>query len=66
MSPAGPGPTRRDVLAAGSAAALALITGCERRGADYEGGWVGASAERGHLLRSGASPGKSGWRRRGR
>ena len=54
------GPTRRDVLAAGSAATLALIAGCERRGTDYEGGWIGTSAERGHLLRSGPPPGKSG------
>jgi len=53
MSSEGRGPTRRDVLAAGSAAALALISGCERRGVDYDGGWVGASVERGHLLRSG-------------
>ena len=60
MSPAWRGPTRRGVLAAGSAAALALIAGCERRRADYEGGWVGASAERGHLLRHGPPPGKSG------
>jgi len=61
MSPAWRGPTRRGVLAAGSAAALALIAGCARRGgADYEGGWVGVSAERGHLLRNGPAPGKSG------
>jgi hypothetical protein len=60
MNRAGRGPSRREILAAGSAAALALIAGCERRGPDFEGGWVGASVERGHLLRSGPPAGKSG------
>jgi monoamine oxidase len=52
MSPAWRGPTRRSVLAAGSAAALSVLPGCERRTDTYEGGWIGASAERGHLLHS--------------
>ncbi|MEO5881693.1 MAG: FAD-dependent oxidoreductase [Caldimonas sp.] len=68
MSPGRRGPTRRAVLAAGSAAALATITGCEWRRDGYEGGWVGASFERGHRLRadpaasqtSGPSASKSG------
>jgi len=51
----GGGPSRRAVLAAGSAAALSLLAGCERQGGGYEGGWVGASAERGHRLRDTAS-----------
>ena len=56
------GPTRRDVLAAGSAAALAALAGCgPRREGSYVGTWVGASVERGHLLRSGvAAASKSG------
>jgi predicted NAD/FAD-dependent oxidoreductase len=55
------GPTRRAVLAAGSAAALATVAGCERSGnAVYDGGWVGAAFERGHLLRSGMPVTKSG------
>jgi len=50
---AGTGPTRRDVLAA-SVAALVPLAGCTRGDAShYEGGWVGANAERGHLLRGG-------------
>jgi len=60
MSAAGPGPTRRSVLAAGSAAALAVLAGCERRRPAYDGGWTGASAERGHLLRAGPPPAASG------
>ena len=55
------GPTRRAVLAAGSAAALAAITGCERSGRSaFDGGWVGAAVDRGHLLRSGPPRTKSG------
>lgn len=47
------GPTRRDVLVA-APALLAGLAGCEpRRQASYAGAWVGASFERGHLLRSG-------------
>jgi monoamine oxidase len=54
------GPTRRDVLAA-SLAALAPLAGCTRGDAShYEGAWVGANAERGHLLRSGWPALKSG------
>ena len=60
MSAARRGPTRRAVLAAGSVAALAVLAGCERRPVGYEGGWIGASFERGHWLRSGPPPGKSG------
>jgi len=54
------GPTRRDVLAA-SLAALAPLAACTRE-ADprYDGGWVGADAARGHLLRSGWPATKSG------
>ena len=55
MRSGGRGPTRRDVLAAGAAAGLALGAGCTRRDATYEGGWVGASVERGHRLRDAAS-----------
>ena len=56
----GAGPTRRDVLAA-SLAALAPLAGCTRDDAPrYEGGWIGANAGRGHLLRSGWPPAKSG------
>jgi monoamine oxidase len=56
------GPTRRAVLAAGSAAALASFAGCERTGAlaRHEGGWVGAAFDRGHLLRAGMPVTKSG------
>ena len=55
------GPTRRAVLAAGSAAALAALAGCERhREVSYDGDWVGAAFERGHLLRSGMPATKSG------
>jgi monoamine oxidase len=56
------GPTRRAVLAAGSAAALASLAGCDRA-ADpgrFEGGWVGAAFDRGHLLRTGMPATKSG------
>jgi hypothetical protein len=61
MSARSSGPTRRAVLAAGSAAALAAIAGCERhRQASYDGGWVGAAFDRGHLLRSGMPAAKSG------
>ena len=54
---------RRDVLAASLAmpfAALAL-PGCTReREPPFDGGWVGASHERGHLVRSGVAAAKSG------
>src|SRR6185436_16687930 len=56
----GAGPTRRDVLAA-SLAALAPLAACTRDDAPrYDGGWIGADAERGHLLRSGWPATKSG------
>ena len=62
----GAGPTRRDVLAA-SLAALAPLAACTRDDAPrYEGGWVGADAARGHLLRSGWPATKSGRRPRSR
>ena len=49
------GPSRRSVLAS-SLALVAALPGCSRRAeASYEGGWVGAAHERGHLLR-GALP----------
>ena len=49
------GPSRRSVLAS-SLALVAPLAGCSRHAeASYEGGWVGASHERGHLLR-GAMP----------
>jgi monoamine oxidase len=55
------GPTRRAVLAAGSAAALAALAGCERPlPSAHGGGWVGAAFERGHLLRTGMPMTKSG------
>jgi monoamine oxidase len=61
MSGGARGPTRRAVLAAGSAAALATLAGCERSaGARYDGGWVGAAFDRGHLLRSAMPATKSG------
>ncbi len=60
MSPTRRGPTRRAVLAAGSAAALASFAGCEPRRPAYEGGWVGAAVERGHRLRNGPPASKSG------
>ena len=56
----GAGPTRRDVLAA-SLAALAPLAACTRDDAPrHEGGWIGADAERGHLLRTGWPATKSG------
>jgi monoamine oxidase len=61
MSAARRGPTRRAVLAAGSAAALAAVAGCSRpTGGALAGGWVGAAFERGHLLRTGMPATKSG------
>ncbi len=55
----GSGPTRRDVLAA--SLAFGALAACSRDEAPrYEGGWVGASAERGHLLRGGWPATKSG------
>ncbi len=61
MSAGARGPTRRAVLAAGSAAALAALAGCERSASPrYDGGWVGAAFERGHLLRGAVPATKSG------
>jgi len=55
----GAGPTRRDVLAA--SLAFAPLAACTRADTPrWQGGWVGAGAERGHLLRSGWPQTKSG------
>jgi predicted NAD/FAD-dependent oxidoreductase len=54
------GPTRRGVLAA-SLSLLAPLGACSRRaGASFDGGWVGAAHERGHLLRGSLPESKSG------
>ena len=47
--PSTPAWRRRTLLAA---AALAPLAGCTPSPAPYDGGWVGANAERGHRLRS--------------
>jgi len=61
VSGGAPGPSRRAVLAAGSLLAFAPLAGCERgREVTYDGGWLGANDERGHLLRSGSALTKSG------
>jgi monoamine oxidase len=53
------GPTRRDVLAA--SLAFGPLAACTRDSAPrYDGGWIGADHERGHLLRSGWPETKSG------
>ena len=60
MSRATNGPTRRSVLGA-SLSWAALLAGCSRdAAARFDGGWVGASHERGHLLRGALPPSKSG------
>ncbi len=60
MSRASIGPTRRGVLAA-SLSMLAPLAGCSRHAeASFDGGWVGAAHERGHLLRAGLPESKSG------
>ncbi|HJV61977.1 MAG TPA: FAD-dependent oxidoreductase [Albitalea sp.] len=43
--------SRRRLLAAAAGAPLATLAGCSGRRDDYDGGWVGASHERGHRLR---------------
>jgi monoamine oxidase len=54
------GPTRRSVLGA-SLAALAPLAGCGRDDASrYDGAWLGAAHERGHLVRDGLPVAKSG------
>ena len=63
MSRDGRGPRRRDVLAASLALPLSALAlpGCMReRERRYDGGWVGASHERGHLVRAGMPIAKSG------
>ena len=59
MTGSGRGPTRRSVLAA-SLAALAPLGCAPRREAGFDGGWVGAAHERGHLVRTGMPMAKSG------
>ncbi len=60
MSRASNGPTRRSVLGA-SLSLIAPLAGCSRdAAARFDGGWVGASHERGHRLRGAAPPAKSG------
>ena len=57
------GPRRRDVLASALAMPLAALAlpGCTRAHEPrYDGGWVGASHERGHLVRTGLPATKSG------
>ena len=56
------GATRRRFLVASALAPYAALEGCDRRGAaaDYDGGWVGVSHERGHLIRDGLPATKSG------
>ncbi|MEO8526455.1 MAG: FAD-dependent oxidoreductase [Caldimonas sp.] len=54
------GPTRRSVLGA-SLSLIAPLAGCSRDAeASYDGGWVGAAHERGHLLRDAPRAAKSG------
>ena len=60
MSRAANGPTRRSVLGA-SLSLIAPLAGCSRDvGVNFDGGWVGVSHERGHLLRAALPPSKSG------
>ena len=64
MSKRSCGPTRRSVLAASLAttfAAVAPLGACARRdAATYDGGWLGISADRGHLMRDATAGSKSG------
>ena len=54
------GPSRRSVLGA-SLSLIAPLAGCSRHAeASYDGGWVGAAHERGHLLRGALPAAKSG------
>ena len=60
MSVASRGPSRRSVLGA-SLAALAPLGACSLRDkASYDGGWLGLSSDRGHLMRDATSRTKSG------
>jgi predicted NAD/FAD-dependent oxidoreductase len=45
------GPSRRAVLAAAATAPWATLTGCAPHREGHAGGWLGAAADRGHLLR---------------
>ncbi len=60
MSRTSNGPTRRGVLAA-SLSLLAPLAACSRHAeTSFDGGWVGAAHERGHLLRGPVPAAKSG------
>jgi predicted NAD/FAD-dependent oxidoreductase len=60
VSRAPTGPSRRSVLGA-SLSLIAPLAGCSRHAeASYDGGWVGAAYERGHLLRGALPAAKSG------
>jgi monoamine oxidase len=55
------GPTRRTVLAAAALAATAPLAACARDdAARWQGGWIGASDARGHVVRDGWPATKSG------
>ena len=56
----GRGPTRRDVLAASLAAVVPLAACTRDDAARWQGGWVGVADARGHLVRDGWPPTKSG------
>jgi monoamine oxidase len=54
------GPRRRTVLAAAAAAPWAALASCSDRRQAYEGGWLGAAADRGHRLRTPAAASSPG------
>ena len=61
LSGARRGPTRRTVLAATALAATAPLAACWRDdAARWQGGWIGASDQRGHVVRDGWPTTKSG------
>jgi len=61
LSGARRGPTRRTVLAATALAATAPLAACWRDdAARWQGGWIGASDQRGHVVRDGWPATKSG------
>ena len=61
LSGARRGPTRRTVLAATALAATAPLAACWRDdAARWQGGWIGASDQRGHVVRDGWTATKSG------
>ncbi len=60
MTSASGGPSRRSVLVA-SLAAVAPLGACSRSdAAPFDGGWLGVSADRGHLMRDATAGSKSG------